>query len=373
MAQRLRLYDMRLSRLPRILGGCQGNSPLIIEYLNAAQDRLLQASEAGDEGWWGTFAEIRFNVAQNSPFITMPREVARVEQVAICNHPVPLRNQFYDYLQFGNGRMPNAFLQTIIAPGQTSIFPFLFSSCRAGLDVRSRNNVATFLDLTTPPQNVQVFPTNPADVGQRVLLQGLDPANNVIYTLDGTNNVNGQFVTLQSPFAQAQIPMNKITGVQKDITLGPIQIFQSDPTTSATVMISTMEPGETTAWYRRYFFNQLPIDCCGGATPSFCSVNNLSNLVQITAIVKLELIPLTTDTDYLLIQEKEALIHECQSVRYEGMDTPTAKQMSNWHHKQAIGLLNGQIYHYLGKEDAAVNFRPFGGAKLEHQRIGSLI
>lgn len=374
MAQRLRLYDMRLTRLPTVVGKCQGDIADIAKYLNAAQERLLLCREAGEEGWWGTWAEMRFNVSQSVPFVTLPREVARIEVAAICNHPVPIRNQFYDYLQFGNGRMPNAFIQTIVAPG--TVTPFTFSSCFSTIDIRSRNNAPTFADLSNPPQNIVLFPGDPTDgQGQaRVLLQGLDPAGNTIYTTDGLNRVLGQFVTLKNPFATAPIPMSKITGVQKDITIAPVQVFQSDPNTGAQILLLTMEPSEQTAWYRRYFFNQLPLDCCNGAVPSVCNPTLPAvNLVQITAIAKLELIPVAVDTDYCLIQNKEALISEAQAVRYSEMDVPNKAQLMADHHTQAVRYLNGELTHYLGLNEPAVNFQPFGSAHLRRQRIGQLI
>ena len=55
------------------------------------------------------------------------------------------------------------------------------------------------------------------------------------------------------------------------------------------------------------------------------------------------------------------------------MDTPTAFQMAQVHHKNAIKLLNGQIVHHLGKEKIAVNFAPWGTATLRRQAIGTLI
>ena len=104
---RLRLYDCRNSRLPGLLGLCTADTFQIAGYVNTAQRRLLMCREAGDEGWWGTWAEVAFNVvSRNAPYITLPREIARIEKVDICKRPVPILNQFYEYLDFGNGRMP---------------------------------------------------------------------------------------------------------------------------------------------------------------------------------------------------------------------------------------------------------------------------
>ena len=104
---RLRLIDFRLSSGPQAVGLCADNIVGCAEYVNSAQRRLVFAKEAGDEGWWGSWAEVAFNgVSRSTPYITTPRNVARVEAIDICDRPVQLNNQFMEYLQFGNGRLP---------------------------------------------------------------------------------------------------------------------------------------------------------------------------------------------------------------------------------------------------------------------------
>jgi hypothetical protein len=55
------------------------------------------------------------------------------------------------------------------------------------------------------------------------------------------------------------------------------------------------------------------------------------------------------------------------------MDNPSAKQMAAERHAQAVRLLNGELNHYLGADQAAVGFRPFGSASLSNARVGTLI
>lgn len=354
---RTRLYDMRFSRLPSVIGSCVGDIASIANMVNSAQRRLLYAREAGDEGWWGTFAEIVFNVSREQPYITLPREIARLELVTNCDTPVPVQNQFYEYLDFGNGRMPKQFRQRGRCDIQTAY---------------TRNNATLFTDLTNPPQSLAIYASDPADTDgtHRVLIQGLDNNGNVVYSQDSLNQVNGVFVTLQAPFVTAPMPFNQITGIQKDVTSGPIQIFQVDPTTGVQVLLLTMEPGEETSSYRRYYFNALPCGCC---PPPGVPPGPTCATVQVSAIAKLDLIPVRVDTDYLLIRNMEAIIEEAQSVRYSEIDTPAAKQMAQEKHIQAIRLLNGELSHFLGVDDVAIDFRPFGSARLQRQRIGSML
>lgn len=281
----------------------------------------------------------------------MPRQIARIEMASVCNHPVDLHNQFYEYLRFGNGRMPK----------------ILAREFDKRVQVFTRNNVPGFADISGPPQFVIAYMTDPADIGKRVLVQGLDQNNVPVVSQDGQNPVQGLYAALNTPFvtistlAGAAQPFNQITGYQKDITSGPVQFFQMDPTTGAQSLLHTMEPGETTGWYRRYYLNGLP--------PAGCCPTNSSGLIQIQTLCKLEPIPVQYPTDYTLLQNVEAFIEECQSIRYGDMDVPNAKGFEARHHQKAVGLLNGELAHYMGINEPAVEFAPFGSAKLERVNI----
>lgn len=348
MAQRLRLFDMKLSSLPVDSGICQSDTVAVANIVNACQERLLYCKEAGDESWFGTFAEMAFTVSRTQPYLTLPREVARLEMVDVCDRPRPVQNQLYEYLRFGNGRMPKTF------------------RCQnwCGMDqIYTRNVVPTFTDLTSPPQLLRVYMTDPVDFGKRILLQGTDANGQTIYSQDGLNQVSGEYVYLRQPFSTSLNQFSTITGIQKDMTMGSVQLFQVGPSTGAQVLLLTMEPSETTAAYRRYLFNPLPNNCCS---------TNVAGDVQVTAIVKLDLIPVQVDTDYCLITCKEALVCEAQSYRYSKVDSKSAQALSIKCHQDAVRLLNGQLSHFLGINEPAVIFKPFGSAALSRQRIGLL-
>ncbi len=347
--QRLRLFDLRLSKFPTVAGICQSDTRGVADLANTCQRRLLYSKEAGEESWWGTWTEMAFTVSRTQPYLTLPREVARLELVDICGRPRPVQNQFYEFLQYGNGRMPK------LHPWCNWRRP----------QVYSRNVVPTFVDLSAPPQILTVYLTDPADAGKRVLLQGTDNNGNVIYSQDSLNQVTGIYVTLRQPFISAPVQFNTITGIQKDKTLGNVQIFQTNPTTGAQVLLLTMEPSEMTGSYRRYFFDPLPRTCCATSTTP--------DPITVTAIVKLEPIPVQVDQDYLLLQNIEAFIEEAQSVRYSEIDTKNAKAMAQEKHVQAIRLLSGELAHYLGIDEPAVEFAPFGNARLIKQRVGLMM
>jgi hypothetical protein len=79
------------------------------------------------------------------------------------------------------------------------------------------------------------------------------------------------------------------------------------------------------------------------------------------------------DTDYFVLQNAEAMYEEALSMRYTPMDIQQAKTFRRDHHQMAIGFLNGELAHHLGRDEPAVNFAPFGDATLERQRIGYIL
>src|SRR6202042_407665 len=117
----------------------------------------------------------------------------------------------------------------------------------------------TFTDITNPPQQIQIFAVNPADVVAnlktgaipRVLIQGLDQNGRIVTSQDGNYTVQGEFVTLTAPYAMSVNTYSTITGIQKDVTQGEVQIYQSDPQWGIAEILLTMEPTETTGWYPR--------------------------------------------------------------------------------------------------------------------------
>ena len=346
---RIRLYDCLLSRLPNLIGLCQADKPQVANYVNTAERRLLLCREGGDEGWYGTFAEVRFNgLSSVTPYLTLNRRIARIEAVNVGHRPMTPNNQYAEYMDFGNGRMPQHCLKL-----SNWFVP----------NVYMRNNAVTFVDPPAPGFFLRAYTTSLADVqaGLRIFFQGTDTTDATVVTFDGTQQVQGQFVPFASPFCQTPQKFNYITGIQKDMTAGFVQIMSVDGTTGVETLLLTMEPNEQVSGYRRYYFNNLPH--CG------CQPRPIS----VTAIVKLELIPVVAETDYLLFHNLEAITEECQSIRLSEIDSANSKQQAAERHTQAVRLLQGELVHYYGKTSPSVVFAPFGTARLHRAKIGQLM
>jgi hypothetical protein len=123
----------------------------------------------------------------------------------------------------------------------------------------------------------------------------------------------------------------------------------------------TMAPSQTGASYRRYFIGGIPSRCFDCDSPA--------TGVQVTAMAKLEFIPMTCDTDFLIIGNLAALKEECMSIRYDEMDSVESVAKAARHHKNAIRLLNGELVHYEGKRQPAISYKPFGRRTLNWDYI----
>lgn len=343
---RATLRDVRFSTLPETIGKCQADVGGIAAVVNEATQRLIHAG--GETGWCNGWQKVVFStLSQTDPYITLPRQFARIINMAVCTTPIRINNEFFEVLPGGVGIMPPA--NTCDWQGNV-----------AGYE---RGTVPTMRSVDTTNQLLRVYYTDARDVGKRVLITGLDQNGLQIYSQDGLNSVNGFYLTLQAPFDTSSFIVTDIQFVQKDITYGDVLLYQVDATTGVQVLLSRYAPDEINPSYRRYYITRLPINCCQAGT---------ATTLQVTALAKLEYIPVSRDTDQLLISNIPALKEECLSIRYGDMDTPNAAMLEDKHHKQAIRLLQNELRHQFGEQQPAVNVDTFG-YDLTLNSVGTLI
>lgn len=350
MPARPRLLDFRSSGGPSAIGLCSTDITSIMAAVNEAMERLINDPLAPDEGWYGSWAKMAFTVSRAEPTIVTPQEVARVILMDVCKHPVRMENEFYEYLQFGPGLHPKGCGSLAEPCGPLTAF--------------ERETVVTFEPLLGTAQYVRAYASNPNDVGRHCLIQGKDSNGAVVRFVDaGTGNSGlGEGMTLSSPFTDTAVLWTEITGAQKQKTFGEVEFFQVDPTTGVETPLLVMGPAETTASYRKYYVNGLPQNCCNSCTTT-------STTLQVSAMCKLDFVPVTCDSDYLRIMSIPSLIDECMSIRYGRMDTPGAQQLSDKKHASALRILFGQCDHYLGKSNPAIQRHIFGSNRMRMQPI----
>lgn len=343
---------VKSSSLPGRVGLCATDTTAVAMIVNEAQERLLNDPMAPDEGWWGGWATMRFNVQVTNryAYVITPHDIARLIVLDVCQTPVRIQNGFYEFLEFGIGLQPKA-----------SCTSSQQCACSVQAQAYERANVVTLYDQTINPAIIRLYPGDPSDYGRRVLLQGKDQNGKPVLGVDPSTrqSILGEFINLELPFSDSLNSYSQITGIQKGAMLGQLTINQVDPVTYYESNLSVMEPNEYTASYRKYLINGLPVNCC----------NTSSGIVQITAQAKLDFVPVLSDSDYLLIQNIPALIEEAQSIKYSSMDSSNAPNLEAKHHAKALQLLFGQIDHYMGKTNTAIRVPIFGSDRPKLQPI----
>lgn len=338
MPQRPTFSEVLNSTIPRDIGLCAEQRSEVAAQVNIAIEELIADPLAPEEGWWGGYVHVVFQVpvvACNATLIT-PREIARIDVLDICQRPRFIRNGFYEYLKFGRGKQPRG----------------CNSACVQTQQAFDRDLVPLLSPFpSTGPQTIRFFPSNNADIGKRIQIQGPDQNGKTVYSVDPITGeaIIGEVVTLVAPFATAAFQYQNITGLAKDYTLGPVTVFAVDASGHST-QISAMEPNETTASYRQYFLNGLPAACC----------NTPQGVVQVDAQCKLDFIPVINDSDPLLIQSIPAIRRKCMALRWSTIDSAAASKKESENNAAALRILNGQIDHYEGKTRTAISMPIFG-------------
>lgn len=332
------------SRIQGVLGHCTGDLPRLASYLNEGIHRLLIT--AGEEGFWGGWDKVVFNVSRTDPYITLPSTYARMIAMDVCRSPVRIQNEWYEVMDAGIG------LQTPCTRNMCSMEAF------------ERGTVNTAYDLTATNQKIRVYLTDGRDVGKRIIFAAAKDNNgNGIYQTDGSNEILGLKLEMTVPFVTSSMIVTSFGAIAKDDTYGDVVIKQVDATTGDEVLLSRLGPREMNPAYRRYFLSGVPINCCSDPTVT---------TVQVTAMCKFEFVTAVWPTDFLLIGNIPALKQICQAIRHEEIDNPTSKALAINEQRAAVRMLNQELTHYTGKKQIAVTVAPFGNARLDRVNIGMI-
>lgn len=334
------------STLPGALGLCVTNLAGIAAATNEAQESLMIDPMAPEEGWWAGWATGVFNlqIVQRHAYLVTAWDVARAIVMDVCTRPIRIRNGFYEYLQFGTGLRPKP-----------------CNACSQPIQAYERDTVPTLTDFPSTPSKLRFYPLSSADIGKKIQVQGVDANGNIVYGVDTVTQLSilGESVYLAAPFVETLNTYSKITGILKASTLDTITIFAVDPNTGIQTQISSMEPHELTANYRRYLLDGLPANCCQTA----------NGIVQVSAQVRFDFVPALSPSDPLVIACIPAIIQQALFHKYEKQDTKTSAALADRHHTMAIRYLFGQLDAFQGKTSVAINVPLFGSQKLIRQPV----
>lgn len=309
------------------------NAPQILELTNEAQERILNRPDKPV----GSMVRFRICVGAFNCF-AWPRQVRTIEAFAICRSPMPIRPEWFDFIGWPNGNG---------IPCETS--------CGSGL--RDRGTACAFDDVlatTAAPRRIAAIADQAADVGKKIMLRYITSAGQKKYTSIGGVIQEGQELTLVAPgppfpgnaaVTSSDVATGGLYHVVKDVTDYPVRLYEYDPTpvvgpASQKKMLAQYEPSETVPIYRRSFVPGFTdMAACADASDD-CTTNK-----QITALVKLQHVPVVVDNDPLVIGNLAALKLMVMAILREEQNR----------HDEAIVLegksraeIDGELSSYLG-------------------------
>jgi hypothetical protein len=294
----------------------------VIKYVNEAQERLVYKGK-----WPGTY--VRYAVTSSNGTITWPRQLETVEAVAVGDSPAVVRNEWYEFLESGPGLLDSA-------DGDQ-------------MTLIDRADAVSFSDIDGLDKKLKVVTKSDTDAGKTMILQGYDENGDWIRTLDGSNHIDGEKVTLvaSSTSVTTNSKFSALSGVIRDKTNYNVLLKEHDTADTTDRTIAEYEPTETRPIYRRSLIPGLPD----------------TSTITVTVVGKLRFSPAINDDDWLYINFESALKLMVMALRKE--ETNNIREAVDYE-AQAIQLLNDQLQHYMGDGVVAIprfiNNNTFGGA-----------
>lgn len=326
--------------------GGENGSNRVINYINEAQRRLLNRGR-----WVGTYARIQITAYMG--IISWPRSVAVPEQVNVCQSPIPMKNQWYEFLEFGIGSRPKS---TFLPP----------------LKMISRGYALTAYDIPSGVAGkLKFYASIAADVtaSKLITVQGIGTDGNRIrteYPPASGVYIDGEVITINANPKTSVNDFVHIDGIQKQITSGNIKMTVVDSGTGLEFILADYEPSETNPYYARTILDPFSTAAGPGCTAgSGCGNTHKS----VTAMVKLSYYPALVDTDWMVISNIDAIKQMVLALRKE-KNNEFAESLALT--KLAVKELNHELRTETGDRVSA-QIQVHGSAKLGYKRIGRLI
>ena len=294
--------------IARVLHLCE-DSASVVDYINRACERLLYRGK-----WVDSYA--RYRVCVNSACLTWPRELETIEAAAISDMPMTIRNSWYEFL--GSG------------PGTLAV------DSDIGVQLVDRGNSITFDEITGDDKKVAVYCDGTETSGATILLQYYNAVGSKVFTLEGTTTYEGEKVSLPPAgnytYTAKTVGTGGLYGVVKPVTNNMVRLYEYDTTTGALRPMAFYEPQETVPSYRSSLVPGIdPGDCTLGLT--------------LIVMGKKRYIPVSAETDLLMIPHLDAVRLGCQAVLNEEGGL-TQEALVFW--GLANQALNEQSKHWQG-------------------------
>lgn len=280
------LQDAKDSGALKNIAGVCSSSEQFVDYVNEAQRRLMRRGS-----WFDSEQVVKLCVYNGC--ITWPRYVGTVLGVRFsCIGDIEIRNNWY------------AIIGARCAGWDSSL----------NITMRDGGTGPTYNNITGEDgKYIKAFIEKRADIGKTIKIFGINATTNLPLQEKNSDGdwVDGITLTLTKTGVVSTVLVRSISSVIKERTQGNVFLYEYDSTTTLLRDIALYQPSETNPRYRKsqiYNFCSIPTQC-----QESDGVTNKS----MEALVKLQFIPVVADSDWLYVDNFDALKFMIQAIRLE--------------------------------------------------------
>lgn len=329
--------------LANVSGVC-GTSDQFRSYLNKAVRMLMTRGN-----FWGTVQLLRFCVYNEC--LVWPRQVGTILAVNTCGGPINVWNNWFQFTHLAShGDIRN------------SGFTIDGFACRGNLNLENQGTTPVFDQVPCGKAfYVRSYPAVRADIGKITTIFGIDINGQVVRSKNAQGIwQEGVTITNTIPFASTPVRFREVTRVIRDKTSGPGQLFYYDPDNDVLRSCAIYDPTNTTPDFR---FSKIP----GLMRAACCTCANGAR--QVSALVKLQFIPVENDNDLVLISNLDALGNMIQAIRKsDGGDSAGGEADA----ARAVHELNLELRDRFPQSQTPITIRPAGAVGAFRANIGMI-
>jgi hypothetical protein len=330
--------------LANVSGVC-GSSDQFRSYLNKAVRMLMTRGN-----FWGTVQLMKFCVYNEC--LVWPRQVGTILAVNTCGHPVNVWNNWFQFAHIGGMR-----------DWQGAGFSIDGFNCRGDLNMENQGTTPVYFQVPCGQSfYVRWYPAVRADIGKTMTIFGIDSNGQVVRTKNASGIwQEGVTITGALPFVSTPMQFREVTRVVRDKTSGPGRLFYYDANNNVLRDCATYDPTDTAPDFR---FTKIPGLM---ANRGCCSCANGAK--QVSALVKLQFIPVENDNDLVLIDNLDAIGNMIQGIRKsDGGDSAGGEVDVS----RAVHESNLMLRDKFPVEQTVISIRPAGAVGAYRARIGMI-
>lgn len=319
--------QVKTSSIVNVIGACP-DSPQFAERVNEAVRKIMRRGD-----FVGTIVPIHTCV--RSGCVVWPRYVGQVRKINVCNYPIPIKNVWYDFLEYRDRGWR--------------------SWCGCEARMIQQEQAPAFSDIFGDGRFVRAYCTARADVGKTIQLFGEDNNGQPLRTANSDGSyTEGITIVFAAPFASTSIFVRRIDRVIKDVTQGDVRLYAYNPVTDILEDIALYSPTETVPSYEKYRLRANVWPTTTSPPTTSCCPS-----MSVVALVKLKHIDAVVDSDLIAVDNIEAVKAMVQSVKYgEAGDRSSAQGFE----ADCIREANLQLRDQFPDEQIPVEIDAFSGS-----------